>query len=908
MKLKCRIKEKEYDIVQGATFSEEYNETLDSGSIILDHISKIKGLKPFDDVYVWNADEEFNGYYNIGDIVNAKEANVDINISEELSLPTSLPEERIGVLNIIPYVNDFKLYGSMIDLWSYFTFEETDSTSRYSLGLILIKVTMINAVTQDEYEGYYYLPYSSVSDTSLVLHLYTADTDNYPYSTNCPSDLTVSYIRQTSTFGSYLVYGSNGFLIIRHTGVFGNDDIYTIKNIEPLSSYTYEEDNSKTEGTLTINGLTQKELLSISGLQLSGLIKGRYITMDLDSVEEESENKVTLIFKTNYYISKNKDNKAFCLVTLESEDSTSWSGTFDAVLKAKVNEAYSPYFDVDDGNTGNYYYYFDTIENNFENVTFERQETSSLPSFFKHLLIDKYEYEMIDLDRNNYKYTLSLMSETKRLEKIVCPNISITQPIAQGVEKRTILYYLQQYLNLYSPKIKKSMGNNKWIYVNKYCLDLRSADCEYDDKDPIGKPLKAIFTDDLYAPEMSLSAPTLREVLSRLMIVKDCIPVVKNDVIYAMKISDTHGEYIVDKEHENFIYGSMDSDSFSTALRKEHQGAISQKNTAHMVEYLGFRNSSSALLTLDNLEVETKFPIYKINKMYLCYYRTVEVTNITTNTTSTKTILVKQDITRLVLQNTVRNTLPADWTKYPSSISKFDEMSQYKLLTVGYDIGSNKIGGWGETYSYVGDLLGWTSITKTYIETMLNLLDYFFPYGVSRKQFLNANEYVSNPGNWIANIVPYRTSNWPVQGGSGDIAAKIKSIFFKIDYNAMYSGTIVHTKDNIDEDDYETTDNNSSSLSILEVDGLYAKEKANRFANPTKSWPTRYKSYEEMNNTYNHVLGSIRYDEDEENDVIVYHREYQIYDGVVLANFVGMRDYVMKNYYILLFVFLIQII
>ena len=34
MKLKCRIHENDYDIVSGSTFSEEYNETLDSGSII----------------------------------------------------------------------------------------------------------------------------------------------------------------------------------------------------------------------------------------------------------------------------------------------------------------------------------------------------------------------------------------------------------------------------------------------------------------------------------------------------------------------------------------------------------------------------------------------------------------------------------------------------------------------------------------------------------------------------------------------------------------------------------------------------------------------------------------------------------------------------------------------------------
>ena len=56
--LKCKINNKEFDIVVGATFSEEYNETLDSGSIILDHIEK-QDFKPFQDVYIY--DGVFNG-------------------------------------------------------------------------------------------------------------------------------------------------------------------------------------------------------------------------------------------------------------------------------------------------------------------------------------------------------------------------------------------------------------------------------------------------------------------------------------------------------------------------------------------------------------------------------------------------------------------------------------------------------------------------------------------------------------------------------------------------------------------------------------------------------------------------------------------------------------------------------
>ena len=67
MRLKCKINGKEYDIVQGATFSEEYNETLDSGSIIIDRVPKITDLSPYDDVFVYSVgqgENTFLGYRN----------------------------------------------------------------------------------------------------------------------------------------------------------------------------------------------------------------------------------------------------------------------------------------------------------------------------------------------------------------------------------------------------------------------------------------------------------------------------------------------------------------------------------------------------------------------------------------------------------------------------------------------------------------------------------------------------------------------------------------------------------------------------------------------------------------------------------------------------------------------------
>ena len=372
-----------------------------------------------------------------------------------------------------------------------------------------------------------------------------------------------------------------------------------------------------------------------------------------------------------------------------------------------------------------------------------------------------------------------------------------------------------------------------------------------------------------------------------------------------MKISETHGEFVADDEHIGFVHTEMDSANYSTAFRREYGNAISQRNSAHCVEYLGFRNPSDALMTLDNMYIETKFPIYKINKIYMCYYKNILVYNSQTNSTYYKLFLVKQDISHLILENTVRNTLSADWTKYPDEISSIEDMGKYKVLTLGYDIGSTTITGWGTKYSYIKDLLGWMNETKTYLENIVDFIDMNSLYGEQTTQVFSGGEVpVGNVG-WRDSIVSPAAGK--LEGStSNNIATKLKTIFFQIDYIGMYSGAVVHTKDETDDDDLETSDNCSSALSILEVDGLFEKEKANRLANKTFSFSGRYDDYQQMDNTvanggFNNKLGTIYSYDNNETGIIIYHREYQIYDDCVLCNFVGSYDYVMKNYYTTVF-------
>ena len=120
---------------------------------------------------------------------------------------------------------------------------------------------------------------------------------------------------------------------------------------------------------------------------------------------------------------------------------------------------------------------------NFDNREFENQNDREQKVFFKHLLVDNFSETMInirDIGSNNkgvkdyspiYEYKIQLQSETKGLEVVQLPNISITEPLNQ-VYKLTVWEYLQQYIKLYSPVYKKVKDENEktWEFEKKYSL------------------------------------------------------------------------------------------------------------------------------------------------------------------------------------------------------------------------------------------------------------------------------------------------------------------------------------------------------------------------------------------------------------------------------------------------------
>lgn len=492
------------------------------------------------------------------------------------------------------------------------------------------------------------------------------------------------------------------------------------------------------------------------------------------------------------------------------------------------------------------------------------------PSFYKHLLVDQFTEEIINLDKSIYKYKIELMSETKGLEVVQLPNRSITQPLLFG-EKKSVWEYAKQYVELYSPKIKFKVDDYAWEYKPKYTLD---------------SSIEDIFK-DIYSPDFSLNNPSLRDVLSKLFIVKDCIPYVKDDVIYALDISKRNGAFDNDPRYVNLITGSLTSDNYCNNLRREYSNALAQNKSGRLTEFLGFRNSENALMTLDNMRLEFSNEIYKINKFYICYYKQCKVTNGTDEVEFT--FLCKQDITKLIKLNTERDLLSQDWDdlSFQNPPTSIDDLAKYKICTLGYDIGSQFVTDWGKTFAVPAGWAFGVDQKYTYIEVIFRTVDNLSPSGVyDERSLLNLlpNDYKDNGYNQIV------ANSFKIINVASNDSLFFKTLFFEVDYTPFYSGCSVITRPD-ERDTVTINDNSSESLSLLEKDGLFQQEKIKRFGNKGLQINARYTDFSQMQE-----LGTV-YNDVNAKDIVIYHREYSVYDNVINCKYYGTKNYVLKNYY-----------
>ena len=98
-----------------------------------------------------------------------------------------------------------------------------------------------------------------------------------------------------------------------------------------------------------------------------------------------------------------------------------------------------------------------------------------------------------------------------------------------------------------------------------------------------------------------------------------CIPTVNELKLGYLDFKDDNGKFDIDGDYSvgntvNYVNKSLSSDSFVNTIVNMSSNVLDSENEV-ISETLGFRDRGSVVLKQkENLVLETKFPIYKINE------------------------------------------------------------------------------------------------------------------------------------------------------------------------------------------------------------------------------------------------------------------------------------------------------
>lgn len=310
------------------------------------------------------------------------------------------------------------------------------------------------------------------------------------------------------------------------------------------------------------------------------------------------------------------------------------------------------------------------ILDDFSQVDFEPfdlVEVTGDTIYGRRFLADTVDEDQTSYSPERYTYTITYFSETKGLERITLPNLSITQSMVAG-ETHTVWYYFSNYVTYYSPQIKvANLGGTGWHYESRYSIDstvqtkLNSIDC----------------------PEFQWNKPTLREVLDDLLGVANCIAVVKNNIIGFYDITELGNP--IDLTKLSHTKRNMTSADYATNLNITMKNGIGN-NPVKRTEYIGFR-SNDGELTTDNMKIITQRPIDEIISCTMAF---------TLTNSNTGAIYYRElDITNAIKEKKAWDVLNAN-----GFITDFlpEKCDTHQQANAYYDRGSNIIDGWGKLF------------------------------------------------------------------------------------------------------------------------------------------------------------------------------------------------------------------
>ena len=472
----------------------------------------------------------------------------------------------------------------------------------------------------------------------------------------------------------------------------------------------------------------------------------------------------------------------------------------------------------------------------------------------RYMVVDNWvetEQGLYDLGKT-YTYEISLSSPTKQLEGIILPNLSITNT----THSHSIMYYLQLYLDLYGPKIRKYVGGvliltAKWHFSDNF----------------IGK-----FTRK--CPEFQWNMPTLREVLTDLMMVVDCIPILKRndrdnvDVANEIDLIDLTVKKDAVSSY-NYIRRAQSLSDYVSELQMQMQNVLQTSvpgvsNTVTTTEFLTFKTDSYVITENQDYFLETEYPILSIKHLYMWIFYPEEIEN------SNNAIPIRTDLLNLraipgdngasvvyekkaydMLNILYRTPAVVDDTKKVE-----DYYSKYTAFCIYYTRGSNRIG-------------GFSKVNKGYT--------------------LNIDKSTLN---WLKSIAfKWIVKNFNLTSAAEDINNGASSYFttlFQIEYETTADTMYRAGKSIRQKHDRITIDNQTNSYVDAYNQGNLEYQKVNRLGNQSLTINQRVD-----NDNLTDLLKIGDYYEDN----IIYQAQYQIYDEHIESYGIATKNYILKDYF-----------
>ena len=264
-------------------------------------------------------------------------------------------------------------------------------------------------------------------------------------------------------------------------------------------------------------------------------------------------------------------------------------------------------------------------------------------------VVADYQNDLASYDDNLYNYTLSLISETIKLQKIPCPNLAITNSLVES-EKRKIRHYLENYHELFISNKYNELINSERILT---------------------------ATENDYCPEMQWNEPTMYEIYNSLLAPIDSIVKVNNHQIDYVDL--TEKGMPIDESKIFYTTKNKVINEYVSEIQVETQNAITPYVNTSTMFGITPRNIDQAAITTNDLKIYLDKPIEKINK--------VIVQCMVTEDGGSSNFILSVDITKRVVEQTVYNSL-----KLSNSVA-YIKGSEYKRGNLFYAQGGKEIDG-----------------------------------------------------------------------------------------------------------------------------------------------------------------------------------------------------------------------